>query len=88
MEADLQNNVTTSDRISYARKAMIQRIRENNDFQEFRGNLRPYYSRVDSSIFQRTWDADRASGLTDPLFVIGDKTVRQDDFTEPSWSLT
>jgi peptidyl-prolyl cis-trans isomerase SurA len=82
MEADLQSNVTTSDRITYARKAMIRRIKENNKYEEYPGNLQPFYQRVDSSFFQRTWNAGRASGLTDPLFVIGDDTIRQDAFTD------
>ena len=80
MEADLQSNVIKSDRNTFAKKAMIERIKKSNDFREYRGNLQPFYLMVDTSIFQRTWDASWATGLTDPLFVIGDRTIRQDAF--------
>jgi peptidyl-prolyl cis-trans isomerase SurA len=82
MEADLQNDVTKSDRNMYARKAMISRIKKSNDYMEYPGNLQPFYNLVDSSIFHRTWDAERASGFTDELFKIGDRSYGQDDFTK------
>lgn len=81
IEADLQSNVIKSDRNEYAKKAMIERIKRNNGFMEYPGNLQPFYVLVDSSIFQRAWDAGKASGLRDRLFIIGDKTLGQDDFT-------
>jgi len=81
MEADLQSNVTKSDRNAYARKAMIERIKRTNDYSEYPGNLQPFYHRVDSSIFLRKWDASRAEGLSDRLFIIGSSTFSQEDFT-------
>jgi len=80
MEADLQNNVTKSDRNIFARKAMIARIKKDNEFVEFRGNLQPFYYLVDSSIFQRKWKLENASDFKDDLFIIGDRKHSQADF--------
>lgn len=82
IEADLQNNVTKSDRNIYARKAMIERIKKNNEFTAFPGNLQPFYDRIDSSIFERAWNVEKAAGLINNLFIIGDKPYTQADFAE------
>jgi len=79
-EADLRSNVTKSDRNAYSKKALVERIKQNNNFTENRGNLYPFYSVVDSSIFYRNWDMGKAAGLTEVLFTIGDRSVTQQDF--------
>ena len=82
IEADLQSNVTKSDRNIFARKAMIERIKKNNGFIAYPGNLQVFYERVDSSIFTRTWDVDKASGLSDDLFIIGGRHYTQAGFAQ------
>jgi peptidyl-prolyl cis-trans isomerase SurA len=81
-EADLRANVTKSDRNAYSKKAMVRRIKRNNDFKEYRDNLYPFYTVVDTSIFYRNWDVSRAAGLNEVLFTIGDRSVTQSDFAD------
>lgn len=80
-QADLRSSVNKSDRMAYSKKAMVERIKRNNNFTEKKENLFPFYSVVDTSIFYRNWDAGKAAGLTDVLFTIGDRSVTQEDFT-------
>lgn len=80
MQADLRSNVTKSDRNAFSKKALVERIKRNNNFQETRANLYPFYTVVDSSIFTRSWDVGKASELTEALFTIGDRSVSQQDF--------
>lgn len=79
-KADLRANVTKSDRNAYSKKALVEKIKRNNNFTEHRGNLTPFYTVVDTSIFYRNWDISKASGLNDVLFTIGDRSVTQSDF--------
>ncbi len=79
-EADLRANVTKSDRNAYGKKALVERIKRNNNFTENRENLYPFYSVVDTSIFYRNWDVGKAMGLTEVMFTIGDSSVTQQDF--------
>jgi len=79
-EADLRANVTKSDRNAYGKKALVERIKRNNNFTENRENLYPFYSVVDTSIFYRNWDVGKAIGLTEIMFTIGDSSVTQQDF--------
>ncbi len=80
VQADLRANVTKSDRNAYGKKALVERIKRNNNFTENRENLYPFYTVVDTSIFYRNWDVSKAAGLTEVLFTIGDRPVSQQDF--------
>jgi peptidyl-prolyl cis-trans isomerase SurA len=80
VKADLQANVTKSDRNAYSKKAMVERIKRKNNFTENRANLYPFYSVVDSSIFERKWDVSKASGLNEVMFTVGEREVTQQDF--------
>ena len=80
VQADLRANVTKSDRNAYSKKALVERIKRNNNFTENRESLYPFYTIVDTSIFYRNWDVSKAAGLNEVLFTIGDRSVTQQDF--------
>jgi peptidyl-prolyl cis-trans isomerase SurA len=80
VQADLRANVTKSDRNAYSKKALVERIKRNNNFTENRESLYPFYTVVDTSIFYRNWDVSKAEGLNEVLFTIGDRSVTQQDF--------
>jgi peptidyl-prolyl cis-trans isomerase SurA len=82
VKADLQSNVTKSDRNTYSKAAMIERIKKNHNFIEYPENLQPFYSLVDTSFFARRWDASKAAGMDKALFSIGDRKVQQNAFAE------
>lgn len=80
VQADLRANVTKSDRNAYSKKALVERIKRNNNFTENKESLYPFYTVVDTSIFYRNWDVSKAAGLNEVLFTIGDRSVTQQDF--------
>jgi peptidyl-prolyl cis-trans isomerase SurA len=80
--ADLQSNVTKSDRNTYSKAAMIERIKKNHNFIEYPENLQPFYSLIDTSFFARRWDASKAAGMDKALFSIGEREVPQSAFAE------
>ena len=82
VRADLQSNVTKSDRNAYSKAAMIERIKKNNNFIEYLENLQVFYDMVDTSIFARRWDAAGASHLDNTLFSIGDREIPQKSFAD------
>jgi peptidyl-prolyl cis-trans isomerase SurA len=82
VEADLRANVTKSDRNAYSKKALVRRIKRNNDFTEYRKNLYPFYRVVDTTLFDRNWNVGKAAGLNEVLFTIGDRSLTQSDFAD------
>jgi peptidyl-prolyl cis-trans isomerase SurA len=82
VKADLKASVLKSDRNAYTKIAMIRRIKDKNGFTEYKGNLREFYSIVDSTIFDRTWDKNRAAHLAGTLFAIGEREIPQQAFAE------
>lgn len=81
VKADLQASVTKSDRNTYSRAAMIERIKKNNDFTENPERLEVYYDVVDTSVFERKWDPGLAAELNGILFSIGNRNISQVAFT-------
>ncbi len=79
-EADIRANVTKSDRNAYGKKALVEKLKRNHDFTEYRENLYPFYAAVDTAIFYRNWDVSKAAGLSDVLFTIGERSLTQQDF--------
>ncbi|MBL7112508.1 MAG: peptidylprolyl isomerase [Bacteroidales bacterium] len=77
---EIKAMVTKSDRNSYSKKAMVSKIKKQYQFMEYRGRLADFYSVVDSTIFDRTWTAEKAAHLDEILFVIGDREIPQSDF--------
>ncbi len=82
VKADLQNSVMKSDRIAYSRAAMIERIKDKNNFSENLANLKVFYDIVDTTFFTRAWDPERASQLNGTLFTIGERKISQADFAD------
>ena len=80
MKPDLENMVAKSDRNIYSRKAMIQRIKKQNNFKEFPGNLNVFYTLVDSTIFSKEWVVPDHDYVNRTLFTLSDKDYTLNDF--------
>ncbi len=79
---ELKAMVSKSDRNSYSKKAMVSKIKNEYQFKEYPGRLAEFYSVVDSTIFNRTWTADKAAKLNKALFKIGNREILQSDFAK------
>jgi peptidyl-prolyl cis-trans isomerase SurA len=82
MKPELENLVTKSDRNMYTRKAMLDRIRKQNNFTEIPGNIDVFYSLVDSSIFNKQWILPEHAYGDRVLFTIGGKEYTRNDFAK------
>jgi len=80
MKPDLENMVAKSDRNTYSKKAMIGRIKNQNDFKESPGNLDVFYTLVDSTIFTTGWTIPDFDYEDRVLFTLGRKNFTQNDF--------
>jgi len=80
MKPELENYVKRSDRSVFSRKALISKIKNQNDFQEYPDNLHNFYTLVDTTFFEKQWDPGNTSQLDKILFKIGDREFTQSDF--------
>jgi len=77
---ELEASVSKNDRNSYGKKAMVSKIKKQNNFEEYRGRLTEFYTVIDSTVYDLTWTADKAAHLDEVLFKIGDREISQTDF--------
>lgn len=82
MKPEMENMVSKSDRNIYSRKAMIDRIKKQNDFTETPGNIDVFYSLVDSSIFSKQWVLPEHAYGDRVLFTIGGSEYTRNDFAD------
>ena len=81
VKADLQSNVTKSDRNVYSKAAMIERLKQKYNFREYTDRLHEFHAVVDTGIFLRTWEPAQAAKLNKTLFIIGDREINQRQLT-------
>jgi peptidyl-prolyl cis-trans isomerase SurA len=80
MKPEMENMVAKSDRNIYSRKAMIERIKRENNFTETPGNIDVFYSLVDSTIFSKKWVLPEHAYGDRVLFTLGGNNYTRDDF--------
>jgi len=80
MKPEMENIVTKSDRNIYSRKAMIERIKKQNNFTETPGNIDVFYSLVDSTIFSKEWHLPEHAYGDRVLFTLGGNDYTRNDF--------
>jgi len=80
MKPDMENMVAKSDRNAYSRKAMIERIKKQNNFTESPGNIDVFYSLVDSAIFSKKWVLPEHAYGDRVLFTLGGEDYTRNDF--------
>lgn len=80
MKPELENMVTKSDRNIYSRKAMIERIKKQNNFTEIPGNIDVFYSIVDSTIFSKEWHLPEHAYGERVLFSLGGNDFTRNNF--------
>ncbi|KPK83477.1 MAG: hypothetical protein AMS27_12695, partial [Bacteroides sp. SM23_62_1] len=80
LKPELENMVTRSDRSVFSRKALITKIKNQYDFQEFPENLNIFNTLVDTTFFDKKWDPGNTDRLDKILFEIGETEFTQTDF--------
>lgn len=79
---DLQNRMQREARSELSQEAVIERLKEEYNFQKNEAALRALYEVVDERIFQGNWDPEDAAGMDDVIFGFADNTYAQKDFVQ------
>jgi len=78
--ADLRNRISRDSRAHLSKDAVVQRLKKEYDFKEFKDNLEIFFSKVDESIFEGNWDKSILTEHQKPLFQFADMIYNQQDF--------
>jgi len=78
--ADLRNRISRDSRAHLSKDAVVQRLKKEYDFKEFKDNLEIFFSKVDESIFEGNWDKSILTEHQKPLFQFADMNYNQQDF--------
>lgn len=77
---ELKAKIARDTRAQASKEAVLKRIMKEYNYTETAGSKTAFYTVVDSSLYAGKWDKEKAAGLTNSLFKIGDKTYTQQDF--------
>jgi peptidyl-prolyl cis-trans isomerase SurA len=80
LKSDLKNRVMRDSRYEKATKSFVEKLKQENGFQQFPDALKKFNAAVNDSIFNGTWSAEMMQGFEAPLFITGNKTYTQTDF--------
>ena len=81
LEETIKSKVARDSRQDQNKRAVIDRIKRENSFTEFKPAYDELLKRIDSTVLGSSWDSAKAGALKKPLFRIGKQTYTQYDFT-------
>ncbi|NND77959.1 MAG: hypothetical protein HKN39_07220 [Flavobacteriales bacterium] len=82
MKGQLKSRVNKDVRSEITRKSFITKIKKEYGFQYFPGNLKAVESLVDTLYLQGKWKFNNASNYRQPVMILGDTTVTQQDYIQ------
>jgi len=82
VKAELKQKVSKDSRSQVSRNSVISKIKAENNFKEDPKALIELISKVDTSYYNGKWKAESASGLTKPLFNLGNVSYTQQDLAK------
>jgi peptidyl-prolyl cis-trans isomerase SurA len=74
--------VLRDDRSDQSVLALIKQIKQKYSFKEDLKAKEEFYKVIDETFYTNKWTADKAKGLTKPLFNLGNTTFTQQDFAQ------
>jgi peptidyl-prolyl cis-trans isomerase SurA len=78
----IKQKIAKDKRSEKTKDSFVNKLKKEYGFAENEKALADFYEVVDDSIFYSNWKIEKAKGLNDLLFTIGDKEVYQDEFAE------
>lgn len=82
MKNELKAKVSKDSRSQAGRASLISKIKTEYKFKENLKARDEYYKIIDTTFFQGTWDAAKASKFNKPMFNFNDKVYTQTDFAD------
>lgn len=80
MKTELKGKVTKDSRSQVGRTSLIAKVKKEYKFKEDLKARDELYKVMDTTLFEGTWNNDKAKMLTKPMFNFNDKTFSQTDF--------
>ncbi len=81
LEATIKSKVSKDIRAQKGRKMLISRLKAEYNFTENKKAVEPFYSIIDSTIYEGKWSSEKAVDLNDVMFTISDSVnYTQQDF--------
>ncbi len=80
VKLDLKTKVARSDRAELSKTYVLNRIKTDYNFKEFRAGIDGFYSLCDSTLITATWKVPREVNLKEKMFEFNGETFTQLDF--------
>lgn len=80
LQSDIKQRVSKDSRSDLSRSSMITKIKSKYGFKEMPKAKAEFMTRIDTTLPEGKWTADKASGLNLPLFSLGPRSYTQQDF--------
>ncbi|MGQ0827075.1 MAG: peptidylprolyl isomerase [Bacteroidota bacterium] len=80
MKTELKGKVTKDSRSQAGRTSLIAKVKKEYKFKEDLKARDEFYKIMDTTLFEGTWNVEKAKGLKKPLFNFNDKVYTQADF--------
>jgi len=81
MYSEIKSKVTGDARSQLSKSTVVERLKKEYNYTVV-NNLNRIYAVVDSTIFQRKWEFEKAAGLNQNLFSIDGKMFTEQDFAK------
>lgn len=81
-KTEIKQALAKSDRSLKSKESLINKIKTEYFFTEIPKAKTDFYSVIDTNFFHGKWDVEKAKLLNKNLFVLGEKTYTQQDFTD------
>ena len=82
MKNELRNKVSRSDRAALSKTVVINRIKKEYEFTEYRSGIDNFYTFCDTTLITAKWKAPADKELTDKMFDFAGVTYTQKEFAE------
>lgn len=80
--AEVKNNISRDSRARISQNSVIDRLKEQYDFEEYPESLDIFFEIVDESVFQGQWNKDIMEGRDEFMFGFAGKNFTQQDFAD------
>ena len=81
-KAGLKQSLTKDSRADLSKESVITRIKQEAGFKKYDQAVAAFYPLMDSSIYNRKWEAEKAAGLSGTIASLGKDQYDQKEFAE------
>ncbi len=79
---DLKQSLAKDTRSHKSKESIIRRVKAENNYKEFPEAVGAFNQVIDSTIFKHKWSIEKATGMDDVVFTLGDEKYTQKQFAE------